>query len=547
MYVNNLSFDSAHRWWPVPGMPGYEWTVEVFTVDNAFGLDPAATTFDGSRLVCDRLQWLGGQRQFAGRVDVEITEDDGARCWRISVTADEFVKGAKLLLRGLPADALASGWWTSTTAVGSSMIHTGEKPVLLSYPWAGSQVPGTDWQTPWAAAGAQQGVCLSVRDSEVRPVRLYVYDSSFTTGPVTEICCDELATRRGRSYTTPQIRLRSFSSEAELAADFGGHLGHLEDVHDLRPWAARADVPGWADEIELVLTLHGQHWTGHVFNTFDKMAATLREICNDISGEKILAYLPGWEGRYYWQYPQYEPGPDLGGADGFTRLVRTADELGVHLMPMFGANGANVRRYPGWERSAFRSPGNRFVSLINEPDWDNDRRGEDDQVFLNIAEPAFADHLFTQIDQLVTRYGIGGVFLDTSGCWFNDPNHELVPGYRRLVDRLRAAHPGLLVCGEGWYDALLGIFPMNQTWIDIAHPPRFDELPYRYARALGHLKDGAPGGGSTGVHEGGVQPVGVPLAVDGYVPALSIVDGSLEHHRDYVREFVLATQKGVRA
>lgn len=540
--MNNLSFDSRHAWWPVPAAPGAEWTVEVFTVENAFGLDPAASRFDGSRLVCDGLQWLGGQRKFSGRVDVEVDEDADASCWRIIVRADEPVKGAKLLLRGLPADALASGWWTSTSA-GSSMTHSTAEPVLLSYPWGGAQA-GAHWQTPWAAAGSQRGVCLSVRDDQVRPVRLYVYESSFTTSAVVEICCDELATQRDQTYSSPEIRLRQFSSESEVAADFGAHLSHLENVHGLTPWAERVDVPAWVDEIELVLTLHGQHWTGHVFNTFDQMAATLREVCNDIPGSKVLAYLPGWEGRYYWQYPQYQPGEDLGGADGFTRLVQAAEDLGVHLMPMFGANGANVRRYPEWERSAFRSPGDRFVALVNEPDWDNDRRGEDDQVFLNVGEPAFADHLFTQIDQLVTRFGVEGVFLDTSACWFNDPHYEVTPGYRRLVDRLRAGHPGLLVCGEGWYDALLGIFPMNQTWIDIAEPPRFDDLPYRYARALGHLKDGAPGTGSTGVHEGGVQPVAVPRAIHGYVPALSLVDGSLEKYRDYVRDFVISVQRG---
>ncbi|WP_030908309.1 hypothetical protein [Streptosporangium amethystogenes] len=113
-------------------------------------------------------------------------------------------------------------------------------------------------------------------------------------------------------------------------------------------------------------------------------------------------------------------------------------------------------------------------------------------------------------------------------------------GYRDLVAELRRRHPGLLVCGEGWYDALLAIFPMNQTWLDMAAPPRFDELPMRYARVLGHLLDGAPGAGSTGVHEGGTRPLGLPLRVDGYVPVLSIVDDTFPKHHDAVRAFCRA-------
>ncbi len=172
-------------------------------------------------------------------------------------------------------------------------------------------------------------------------------------------------------------------------------------------------------------------------------------------------------------------------------------------MPMFGANGANVRRYPGWEAAAFRSPSDLYVELVNSPDWDNDRGGEDEQIFLNPGEPNFQRHLVEQVSEVVERYGVDGAFLDTSACWFDDPRHDVCKGYGDLVDELHRRHPGLLVCGEGWYDALLAVFPMNQTWTDMSEPPRFDDLPMRYSRLLGHLSDGAPGAGSTGVHEGG--------------------------------------------
>jgi hypothetical protein len=135
------------------------------------------------------------------------------------------------------------------------------------------------------------------------------------------------------------------------------------------------------------------------------------------------------------------------------------------------------------------------------------------------------------------------VFLDTSACWFNDPRYDLAEGYRDLVREIRGRHPNLLVCGEGWYDALLAVFPMNQTWLDMATPPRFDDLPMRYSRILGHLKDGAPGAGSTGVHEGGTNPLAQPLRVNGYVPALAVVHDTFVEHRDEVRQFCRAVAK----
>lgn len=532
MYANNLSFDPAHQWFAVPGVPGAEWTVEVFTVQDALGLDPARTVSDGARVIATGLRWLGGQRPMPGRVEVVVEDTGDGVTFRIDAETVDLIKGTKLLLRGLPA-VTTSGWWTATTPAGQSLTPEPDSPVLLTYPW-------TNWQTPWVCAGEGPAVTLSVRDSTVRPKRFYSYLPHWSPSPVVEIVCDESAVRRANRFAAPEIRLRPCSELAEVEADLCAHLTAVGQAYGLTPWEERTDVPPWADELDLVLTLHGQHWTGYVFNTFDRMAAILEDITTEVPGERILAYLPGWEGRYYWQYPQYRPGADLGGEDGFARLVATASRLGVHLMPMFGANGANVHRYPDWQRSALRSPSDRYVALINAPDWDNDRVGEDEQVFLNPGEPSFRAHLVEQVSEIVSRYGIEGVFLDTSACWFNDPRHEVYPGYRALADELHARHPSLLVCGEGWYDALLAAFPMNQTWLPMDAPPRFNHLPMRYARVLGHLSDGAPGAGSTGVHEGGTRAVAAPLRVPGYVPALSVVDDTFTEHRDAVRAFCRA-------
>jgi len=541
MYVNNLSFDPAHPWFPVPGLPGAEWAVEIFTTENVYGLHPGRVEPDGHGLRASALQLLGGQRGAPGKVTVALNLDaSGAACWRISAGTDETIKSAKLLLRNLPAELTESGWWTPTTAATATLRPTPDEPVLLSYPWA---YPGAGWQTPWICAGEGRGIAISVRDPVVRAKRFYSYHPHWTAGAVTEIVCAMSAMSRERSFKTPEIRLHLCADAADVKQDFDDHLTWLEAAYGLPRWDTRNDTPEWADALDLVLTLHGQHWTGFVFNTFDQMATILETVSQEVPGDRILAYLPGWEGRYYWQYPVYGPGKDLGGEVGFSRLVETARGLGVHLMPMFGANGANVHRYPQWEQAAFRSPSNRFVELVNEPDWDGDRHGEDDQVFLNPGEPTFQLYLADQVSAVVERYGIEGVFLDTSACWFDDPRYDVFEGYRDLVGALHRRHPDLLVCGEGWYDALLSVFPMNQTWIDMEADPRLDALPLRYSRVLGHLKDGAPGAGSTGVHEGGTSPRAKPLRRHGYVPALAFVGDTLARHQSAVLDFCRAVAK----
>jgi hypothetical protein len=535
LYINNLSFDPAHAWFPVPGVPDARWAIEVFTTENAYTADPSAAGVDEEGLRATALMQLGGQRRAAGSVRVVIdTDRAGSVSWRIGAETPENIKGIKLLLRDLPA--AEQGWWTPTTPAGTTLRPTPAAPTLLAYPW-------NSWQTPWVCAGEGPAVVLSVRDRCVRAKRFYGYFPHWVAGEVVEIVCDSAAAERAMSFSAPEIRLSLCADAADVRSDFEAHLSFLEAAYQLPRWGERTDVPAWADDLDIVLTLHGQHWTGHVFNTFDQMAASLEEICRDVAGSRVLAYLPGWEGRYYWQYPVYGPGQDLGGEAGFARLVETARGLGVHLMPMLGANGANANRYPDWERAAFRSPSNRYVALINNPDWDTDRAGEDDQIFLNPGEPTFRAHLADQVSRVVDRYGVEGVFLDTSGCWFDDPRHDVYEGYCDLVEELHRRHPGLLVCGEGWYDALLAVFPMNQTWLEMGQPPRYRDLPMRYTRVLGHLKDGAPGAGSTGVHEAGTNPLARPLRVEGYVPALPIVHDTLSNHREAVRAFVQALAK----
>jgi hypothetical protein len=222
-------------------------------------------------------------------------------------------------------------------------------------------------------------------------------------------------------------------SSDEIARDFDDHLAFVEGAYQLPRWEARGDVPQWFRDVRLVLNLHGQHWTGFVFNTYDRMAEVLEFASQQVPGHRVLALLAGWEGRYYFDYPNYRPSDDLGGETGFRRLMRAAHRLGVHVMPMFGATGANATQYAGWRRAVLRNRTNRYAELVNRPDWDGDRSGEDDQIFLNPGEPRFRRHLIDQIDRTVEAYRVDAVFLDVSGVWFNDPRHAMYRGYQSLV------------------------------------------------------------------------------------------------------------------
>ncbi len=533
MYVNDLSFDPRDPLFPLPGDATIRWGIQIFTVENLYSLAPEHVTVtpdgEGLHLVCERLSWAGQQQRADGRVEVRVERHDGAWTWHVEARHDKPIKVVKLMLHGLPAAALDQGWWQATSPREAVSHPTPELPLRWRYPWP-------EWHTPWACAGsAEGGVCLSIRDPRVRAKRLYVYQPPYTgQQPIVELIWEEDAARWGTHVAAPPMRLRICEDAGAIDVDFAEHLAFLEQAYQLQAWEERSDVPAWMRDVKLVLNLHGQHWTGYVFNTFDRMADALRFVSQHIDGKQVLAYVPGWEGRYYYAYPFYRPGEDMGGDAGFRRLVQVARELGVHLMPMFGANGANAHLYPDWDRTVFRNRTNRYVKFVNYPDWDTDRSGEDDQVFLNPGVPIFREHLFNQVSAAASAYDLDGVFLDTSACWFNDPHANLYDGYRELLGALRQRHPDLLIAGEGWYDALLAVFPVNQSWMGVDRQYRYPQLLTRYGRALGHLAEGTPGYGSTGVHEGGFRPAPVQEPTPGHIPSLGIVEDTLEQHREEV-------------
>ncbi|MDA3624924.1 hypothetical protein [Saccharopolyspora oryzae] len=526
----DLSFDPRDPYFPAPGATGVEWALQVFTTVNGYGLDAANTWLsdDRTHLRADRYAWFGQQLTVdAGSVDVDVVNDGGALQWSIAARHAEPIKAVKLVLRGLPPEQLRAGWWAPNT--GRNFAHgvNGQRFQL--------EYPGPDWATPWVAAGTDQaGFALSVRDPLVRRQILHVQQPPYSPGPIVELVHLPLASARSTTYRVPPIRLRLGTDAQTADADLTAHMSFVEGAQGLQPWETRPDVPEWMRHIALVVTLHGQHWTGYVFNTFPRMAEALRFIAQHIEPHRVLAYVPGWEGRYYYVYPQYRPGEDLGGAEGFAAFTRTARQLGVRLMPMFGGHGANVVQYPPWEKSVLRNDTDRYVELLNRPDWDSDRVGEGDQVFLNPGEPEFRAHLVDSISATVDNFGVDAAFLDTLGFWFNEPRHDVFDGYRQLVGDLRSRHPELLLAVEGWWDALSGLFPLSQQWYGMDRDLRKPRVLTRYARTTGHLAEGTPGPGSTGVHEKGFLPRPADVFHEGHIPVVGIADTTLPNQAEEV-------------
>jgi hypothetical protein len=512
----------------------------VFSRENVYGLDASAMTAtaapDGAGLevTATGFVWAGGQERAPGRLSARLRTDGEALLCDVTVQLDQPIKAVTTVVRGVARGKLSSG--------GSEPFDPHDDEVLWGYPFGAGDLFGgnTAWGmgTPLTVVqtGDQAFTALSSLDDRVRAKRFFFQPGEH--GYRIELVHEVEGWLDLRQVQVPAWRIaRATTLEAAVAP----HYAHLEQVYRLPRWDSRPDVPGWLRRTALVVTLHGMHYTGYVFNDFARMLEILKWIAARISADRVLVFIPAWDGRYYWDYPTYEAAQRLGGEAGFKRLVTEGRALGFRLMPMFGANASN-RRLPNFREFADgateRVDGDPFN--LNWVDWDNDRHQEGFGVYMNLGVTSWRRWLTDRIADVIERYGVDAYFLDITGGWMNNTRADMHEGMRQLVAELRRRYPHVLACGEFLYDALLEFIPLYHVYSPRAVP---------FARFFSHLSHPAPGRGSSGVHESGFSAwdpatLSTPQR-DGLIPTLMVVDDTFTTSRAQMAAVIeLAKSRG---
>jgi hypothetical protein len=499
----------------------------VFTYENAYGLDADALRVEsrgGDVLVsCDRLVWAGGQQRAEGRFSARLSGTPDRVTWTADVEMGQPIRAVTCVVRGVPRGELSPS--------GQTFFDPKDDEVMLAYPFSGGDLfgPGSSggMTTPQLFVRAPGGETWSVssRDTAVRTKRFYLQPGP--GGYRMELVHETEGWKPATKVSVPEWRVERGQHVMAYARS---HYDFLAQTHHIQPWDTRPDVPGWMRRTAIVLTLHGMHYTGYVFNDYARMLEIVRWVCERMPGERVLAFLSSWDGRYYWDYPLYQPDERMGGDAGFRRLVEGAHAVGAKVMPMFGANSAN-RKQPAYQRLAdaatHKPDGDRFD--LDWVDWDNDRHQDGWLSYMNLGVPSWRTHLADRISDIVGTYGVDAYFLDIVGGWVNNDKADMHEGTRLLVEDLRRRHPQTAVVGEMHYDALLGFIPMYHSF----SPREIAPVVQRYSRYFQHLSHPAPGRGSSGVHEygfGRFDPVTLSLNAFA-LPTLNVVDDTFDRHK----------------
>jgi len=523
-----FSFDFPE---PSVEFEGLRFSFRLYTFENTYALDRESTTVehkgDGIEIRCSQLVWAGGQEKSPGELRARVRKNGPFIEWDVTAEMQQPIKSVAAIVRGVPRGKMSAG--------GGSFFDPKDNEVLLGYPFGGGALfVARGMNTPLTVIqqGEHEYFFLSALADRVRANRFYFQPGE--KGYRVELVFEREGWQKSNRFESPLWRAGK-TSTAEAA--FRPHFEHVERAFAIPDWEKRDDVPAWLRQTALVVAPHGMHWTGYIFNDYAKTLRILEWVATQIPPDRVLVFLPAWDGRYYWNYPLYQPDPRQGGEQGFRALIQRGQKLGFRFMPMFGTNSANARLdvFPKFaDASMSQIDGDAFN--LNWVDWDNDRHNEGWSPYMNLGVDSWRQWLRDRVAEVIERFHVDAYFLDIAGGWENNTRADTHEGTRRLVAELRQKYPSVPCCGEMHYDALMSFIPLYHVFSEPAYPEAF----LKYARAFQHLSRPAPGRGSSGVHESGFghfDPTTFGLS-EHQIPTITIVDDTFDRYRDMMAAII---------
>lgn len=516
---------------PEPSVPFADllFSFRVYTFENTYALDPSlmriADQPDGMEIRCSGFTWAGDQEKAPGRLLARLRKNGNFVEWDVSARMDKPIKSIATILRWVPRGpmSVACGNFTDPR----------DNEISISHPYLRGGMT-----TPLVVIkkDEQNFFFLSSLSTQVRGTRFYFEPGD--QGYRTELGYEQAGWEQSNSIQTPAWRVGTAKSYEEAARP---HFEHLEQAFKIGDWKTRTDVPQWMREVALVVSIHGAHWCGYVYNDFAKMQRTLEWVATQIPGNRVLVFLPAWDGRYYWNYPIFKVAPRLGGEAAFRTLIDKGHSLGFHMMPMYGANAANRKLpvFPNFANATTRKIDGDAFDLNWGVDMDNDRSADGWGSFMNLGVDSWRNWMYGRISDMIERFKVDAYFLDIVGGWMNNLGGDMYEGTARLVGDLRAKYPHVLAVGEMHYDALMSCIPLYQVPSAPAYPAGF----WKYCSSFLHLSHPAPGRGSTGVHEDGFGRFSPELPRDGRtIPTITVVDDTFDKYRDAMATYIAASK-----
>ena len=517
---------------PYIDFQGLKFAIRLSTDNNIYCPNPGQMNIkklSENELVLhsNSLSSAGGQLISGGSIELKLslTADN-----RISISAkgshpSEISKTILVIIKGIKVESMVS----EQPQAKGVQVFKNKKGIRVSYPSRAATMPLVFFTT------SNREWHVISKDRKIRKKGFACLYDHLTNEPVILLSHDADMRKISTNIKAPQWVLGNDRPRIEVVKE---RCVDLEEYFSLTPFNKKHKVhKDWIDNLKVVTFLHGTHWTGYIYNTYDQMGEQLEWISQMLDGKQILVFLPAWDGRYYVNYPEHEPERRMGGSDGLKRLVKKAHRLGMKIVLMLG--GPNLSTFEFLKKNDMMGAGLKTPSgheeLQNWLDWNTDLKIETMGLIMNFGHPKYLDYMISKTSELFDIYGIDGVFLDGTLRWQNSPDYSPYEGLVKYTKEIRKKYPQKLIMGEDGYDAVYGLFDLFHT---SGGPLGLENYLLRYTRQFYYLAYPSENG-SAGIHEIGWSNDSHTInnADPKYtIPSISLFNGDKEKYEIQIRE-----------
>ena len=517
---------------PYIDFQGLKFAIRLSTDNNIYCPNPGQMNIkklSENELVLhsNSLSSAGGQLISGGSIELKLslTADN-----RISISAkgshpSEISKTILVIIKGIKVESMVS----EQPQAKGVQVFKNKKGIRVSYPSRAATMPLVFFTT------SNREWHVISKDRKIRKKGFACLYDHLTNEPVILLSHDADMRKISTNIKAPQWVLGNDRPRIEVVKE---RCVDLEEYFSLTPFNKKHKVhKDWIDNLKVVTFLHGTHWTGYIYNTYDQMGEQLEWISQMLDGKQILVFLPAWDGRYYVNYPEHEPERRMGGSDGLKRLVKKAHRLGMKIVLMLG--GPNLSTFEFLKKNDMMGAGLKTPSgheeLQNWLDWNTDLKIETLGLIMNFGHPKYLDYMISKTSELFDIYGIDGVFLDGTLRWQNSPDYSPYEGLVKYTKEIRKKYPQKLIMGEDGYDAVYGLFDLFHT---SGGPLGLENYLLRYTRQFYYLAYPSENG-SAGIHEIGWSNDSYTInnADQKYtISSISLFNGDKEKYEIQIRE-----------
>ena len=504
-------------------------SIEMFSIENVYTMNRGSLSVNGNNYSSNEIVWGDTEVVPHSMMEFSLNESKDNVSFILKGQLNQPVISMKLRLEDLPLGTLLS--------LSENDLDITEYGHLFRYPegWRSLSYPLLTFKLKDG-----KYLFIKVMHQDVIPVSFYLRKTGEDKMRV-DVTIEEKAHQLKNDFTSCPIEVGIVGKIEDVYEDYSEHIKktfHLVDYKDNK------NIPNWMKDVSLVIIMHMEAFTGHIFHTYEQALNDVKELTKYIDGKRILVYIAGWEGRYYYKYGDYTPDERLGGAIGLKKMIDGMHELGAHVLAMVGMNMANIKFFSHEEVKAMEYVTARGGLFRNgSVDWEGSHSYDYSSLrMFNPGAHKWQDHLFNEIKRSSLDFDFDGVFLDIAAAYVNDQRYPVYDGLKELVKRIKTIKPDYLVAGEGYYDAISAVIDLVQgghtegymNYHDRVYAPLFT----RYSREFAHLCLGDLSRGSSGVHEQGTNTDMRTPFREGIIPTLTLVEDTLIKAKDKVLEVI---------